>query len=324
MTDAGIKKAYRKLSLLTHPDKNGYAGADEAFKMVSRAFQVLSDADKKSRYDQFGGDPDNRFSGAASGGAAGNPFAGFARAASSGGPGMGGMRGAGGGMFEEEISPEELFRQFFGGGDAFGGGGGMGPFGGGLFDSGPGFVFGGPGGVRVHQFGGNRPRRRPAGTGDGQQAQQPTAGQALLNLLPILLIFVLPILSSLFSGSGSTSSWGASSYKPPSYNIDHPLPPQLTSLRTSQSLKVPYYTDPATTTSYDKPAWRRLDMHVENSLMRHLDRQCGAEEQARSQLFQSAQGWFSVDQEAVREARGMPMVACGRLQTLQRRQNMWF
>ncbi len=40
-SDAEIKKAYRKLSLLTHPDKNGYDGADEAFKRESLGFRVL-------------------------------------------------------------------------------------------------------------------------------------------------------------------------------------------------------------------------------------------------------------------------------------------
>jgi DnaJ family protein B protein 12 len=56
-SDSDIKKAYRKLSLLTHPDKNGYDGADDAFKLVAKAFQVLSDPDKKKKYDQFGLDP---------------------------------------------------------------------------------------------------------------------------------------------------------------------------------------------------------------------------------------------------------------------------
>lgn len=65
-------------------------------------------------FDRTGGDPDNRFSSAQSS----SPFSGFSQSAgaSRGGP-----------MFEEEISPEEMFRQFFGGGGMGGGFGG--PFG---------------------------------------------------------------------------------------------------------------------------------------------------------------------------------------------------
>lgn len=77
---------------------------------------MLSDPDKKSKYDQFGGDPDNRFS--SSGAGASSPFSGFARS-------PGGGMGRGG--FDDEISPEELFNRFFGGGG--GGGFGGGPFG---------------------------------------------------------------------------------------------------------------------------------------------------------------------------------------------------
>ncbi|ORY08894.1 hypothetical protein BCR34DRAFT_603184 [Clohesyomyces aquaticus] len=56
---------------------NGYAGADEAFKMVSRAFQVLSDPDKKAKFDRFGGDPDSRVPGAFP--QLAHPFHGFGR-----------------------------------------------------------------------------------------------------------------------------------------------------------------------------------------------------------------------------------------------------
>lgn len=118
-TDSEIKKAYRKQSLLTHPDKNGHEHADEAFKMVSRAFGVLGDKEKREKFDKYGTDPDSRFASAQ----AQNPFAGFASRQPSGG--MGGGMGRGGGMFgEEEMSPEEMFARFFGGG------GGGGPFGG--------------------------------------------------------------------------------------------------------------------------------------------------------------------------------------------------
>lgn len=83
--------------------------------MVSRAFQVLSDSDKRSKYDRFGGDPDSRF----------QPSAGPAGASPFGGGFGGGGFPRGGAAFDDEISPEELFNRFFNGGL----GGGFGPFG---------------------------------------------------------------------------------------------------------------------------------------------------------------------------------------------------
>ncbi|XP_010442370.1 PREDICTED: chaperone protein dnaJ 49-like [Camelina sativa] len=49
-----IRKAYRKLSLKVHPDKNKAPGSEEAFKKVSKAFTCLSDGNSRSQYDQVG------------------------------------------------------------------------------------------------------------------------------------------------------------------------------------------------------------------------------------------------------------------------------
>ena len=61
-----IKKAYRKKAIQYHPDKNpGDKSAEEKFKEAAEAYEILSDPEKKKRYDQFG---HQGFGGAAGGG----------------------------------------------------------------------------------------------------------------------------------------------------------------------------------------------------------------------------------------------------------------
>jgi DnaJ homolog subfamily B member 12 len=156
-----IKKAYRKLALALHPDKNGAPGADEAFKMVSKAFQVLSDPQKRGIYDASGSDPEDRTAGRPSG---------FSSASFNGGPG-----------FEGELSPEDLFNMFFGGGgNGFGGGFGGGP----VFTT----TFG-PGGFRTTRMGG-APRHQE------QQANQ-APRSVFLQMLPLIILFAFSMLSAL-------------------------------------------------------------------------------------------------------------------------------
>ena len=74
-SDADIKRAYRKLAAQYHPDVNHDPGAEDKFKEINEANEVLSDPDKKARYDQFGfAGVDPNYGAGAGGGAYGGGF----------------------------------------------------------------------------------------------------------------------------------------------------------------------------------------------------------------------------------------------------------
>lgn len=92
-SEAELKKSYRKLALALHPDKNTAPGAAEAFKAVGNAYAILSNKEKRSRYDRFGKEDE----------------------VTSSRHQHHRHRQHGHDEFEADITPEELFNMFFGG-----------------------------------------------------------------------------------------------------------------------------------------------------------------------------------------------------------------
>jgi DnaJ-class molecular chaperone len=72
-----IKRAYRKLAMQYHPDKGGGKEAEEKFKQINEAYQILSDPQKRSQYDRFGSSAFNGGQGYSNQGSGGFDFSGF-------------------------------------------------------------------------------------------------------------------------------------------------------------------------------------------------------------------------------------------------------
>lgn len=94
-----IRKAYRKLSLKVHPDKNKAPGSEEAFKKVCKAFKCLSEADSRRQYDQTGLVEEFEY----------NQQHNVRRR----------RRRTGHDLFDDEFDPDEIFRAFFSRGQMF-------------------------------------------------------------------------------------------------------------------------------------------------------------------------------------------------------------
>ncbi|KAK9506857.1 hypothetical protein O3M35_008716 [Rhynocoris fuscipes] len=144
-TDSDIKKAYKKLALNLHPDKNRAPGAAEAFKAIGNAVAVLTDAEKRKQYDLYGSDEERIRHNST------HRSETYTRG------------------FESDVTAEELFNMFFGGG------------------------FPSSGNIYVRR--GNQWRR--ADQHSQQTHREPNNYSVLMQMLPVLILIALSMMSSL-------------------------------------------------------------------------------------------------------------------------------
>lgn len=282
-TEADLKKAYRKLALKLHPDKNSAPHADEAFKAVGLAYGTLSDPQKRTIYDRYGEeDPDNR------------------------GGGGGGARGPGGVHFRhgEDINPEEIFNMFFGGGMPMPGGGGRGfhvytnGFGGGF---GPGVQF----------------RQQQRGRGNAQQQQQPApnALAMLMQFLPFLIILSLSFFNmSDSSGHDITKNRYFSLTQTTPYI--NPLNTRLTTVK-----DIPYFVTDKFMRTYHRDRYQlaQVERLVERTYNQYLDNECNEQKKHKRQLQKAARKLSDSDpkkERQLRKADAYELSRCDELQDL--------
>lgn len=173
------------------------------------------------------------------------------------------------------------------------------------FDAGPQFVFnfgGGPG-VRVHQFGGARPRARPRNPG---QEEETSMFSTIMGLLPVLLLFIFPLLSSIFSGSEPAG---------PNMTFDGPTK-HFSVERTMPNYGYKYYVNKDEVSSYSNHKLSSLDKQAETKLVQELNTRCLDEQAHQQRLAEAARGWFGPDPEKMAVAQSYHMPNCIRLKSL--------
>lgn len=276
-TEEEIKKAYRRLALKYHPDKNSDANAEEKFKEIGSAYEVLSDKKKRDIYDRYG-EEGLRPGGLSNGGSSRTTttFTSY------------GYGNTDGRAFEGNITPEEIFNMFFNGGFA------SGSF------SRRGWQTNSHRQRHHHSSNSHHSNNHQSGGQHGDQQEVSPGLNLLVQLLPVLVLISLSLASYWLQTD-------------PPYSL-HPTTKYIFR-RHIEKFGIEYYVKEDFEKQYRGQDLKRVESQVFEDYLYELRNRCLREKNYKdSMLYRAQYVYFS--EKLLEEARNMKTPSCKRYEEL--------